>query len=96
MVPTDKKNILFLLEYKGEQYPIRTAPAEFPSLMSLISQYMDILGFGLCSGMGSCGTCLVSIRGHQQCEAIIHTLSCDIPVNDQLANTTIIIPEGHY
>lgn len=96
MVSPEKKTILFTLVYKEEQYPVRTAPAEFPSLMSLISQHIYVSGFGLCSGMGSCGTCMVTIRSRQHHYTFTHGLSCAIAITDELANTEIIIPEEYY
>ena len=32
------------------------------TLAELLSDYAGIAGFGLCSGMGSCGTCMIEIR----------------------------------
>ncbi|MBN8820684.1 MULTISPECIES: hypothetical protein [unclassified Spirosoma] len=52
--------------------------------MSLISAYLPVVGFGLCSGMGSCGTCVVEIDG-------IRSLSCGVAVSDELANTRIVV-----
>lgn len=54
--------------------------------MSLISDYLDPVGFGLCSGMGSCGTCIVEIDG-------MRNLSCAIAITDELANARILIRE---
>lgn len=84
------KIIHFTLIYQNEQYPVQVARRQYYSLMGLISDHLDILGFGLCSGMGSCGTCMVTIgKGHS-------TLSCDIPVDDALANTIVEVQERHY
>jgi aerobic-type carbon monoxide dehydrogenase small subunit (CoxS/CutS family) len=80
----EKNTILFTLIYKGEEYQVQTRERQYFSLMTLISDYLTIPGFGLCSGMGSCGTCLVDIDGTS-------TLACEIPVNDDLANTRIKI-----
>lgn len=90
-----KRTILFTLIYKGAQYPVQVARDEYHSLMGLISDHLNILGFGLCSGMGSCGTCMVTIRRNFQNKANT-TLSCDVAVNDELANTTIEIQEEYY
>jgi ferredoxin len=84
MESIDKHTILFTVLYKDEEYQIQTARGKYFSLMSLLSDYLNISGFGLCSGMGSCGTCLVEIDGTP-------SLSCEIPVNDELANTMIKI-----
>jgi aerobic-type carbon monoxide dehydrogenase small subunit (CoxS/CutS family) len=85
---SEKNTILFTLVYKGEEVQVQTSRNEYYSLMSLITDYLDLVGFGLCSGMGSCGTCAVEIDG-------IRSLSCDIPVNDELANTRIVIQEAY-
>lgn len=91
----EKKTILFTLIYKDGQYPIQVARNEYHSLMSLISDHLGILGFGLCSGMGSCGMCMVMICRDSQAEGC-SALSCDIPINDELANTNIVINERYY
>jgi hypothetical protein len=63
--------------------------------MTLISDYLAIPGFGLCCGMGSCGTCMVEIS---EINTVIKrsTLSCDVQVNDELANTKIFIAATIY
>lgn len=91
----ERRTILFTLIYKGAQYPVQVARDEYHSLMRLISDHLSILGFGLCSGMGSCGTCMVTIRRNFQNKGN-STLSCDVAVNDELANTTIEIQEEYY
>lgn len=82
-----KNTILFTLVYRGEEWPVQTARNTHHSLMSLISAYLPITGFGLCSGMGSCGTCVVEIDG-------IRNLSCAVAVNDELANTCVVVRES--
>ena len=88
MINSEKNTILFTLVYKNEDVQVQTRRNHYYSLMSLISDYLDSLGFGLCSGMGSCGTCVVEIDG-------IRNLSCGIAVNDELANTRIVIQESY-
>ena len=95
MNPPEKKTILFTLVYKKEHYPVQASKNEYHSLMTLISDHLDILGFGLCSGMGSCGTCMVTICSNNSVSGR-GTLSCDIAINDELANTEVIVPEGYY
>ena len=56
--------------------------------MSFLSDRFANPGFGLCCGMGGCGTCIVEIDG-------LKTLSCEIAINDELANTRIVIGEGY-
>ena len=95
MKSTEKKTIMFTLVYKKDHYPVQVSGNEYHSLMSLISDYLGILGFGLCSGMGSCGTCMITICCGRGAEGN-NTLSCDIAVNDALASTEIIVPEKYY
>lgn len=80
----EKNTIVLTLVLNGEEYQIQTREKQYFSLMTLISDNLSILGFGLCSGMGSCGTCLVEIDGR-------YTLACEVPVTDELANSRIII-----
>ena len=86
MATFEKNTILFTLVYKNQEILVQTRRNQYYSLMSLISAYFDIPGFGLCSGMGSCGTCVVEIDG-------IRSLSCDMAINDELANTWVVIQE---
>ncbi|WP_338877321.1 hypothetical protein WBJ53_33110 (plasmid) [Spirosoma sp. SC4-14] len=79
-----KNTIIFTLVYRGEEWPVQTHRNKYHSLMSLISAYLPVVGFGLCSGMGSCGTCVVEIDG-------IRSLSCGVAVSDELANTRIVV-----
>lgn len=51
--------------------------------------YVRISGFGLCCGMGSCGTCMVQIDGR-------FTLACQVPVDDWLANSEIKIEPSTF
>ncbi|CAN5408517.1 hypothetical protein BH09BAC4_BH09BAC4_30240 [soil metagenome] len=88
MIDSEKNTILFTLVYKNEDVQVQTRRNQYYSLMSLISDYLDVSGFGLCSGMGSCGTCVVEIDG-------VRSLSCDVAVTDELANTRIVIQESY-
>jgi succinate dehydrogenase/fumarate reductase-like Fe-S protein len=83
----DKNTILFTLVYRSEEWQVQTSRNSYPSLMSLISAYLPIIGFGLCSGMGSCGTCVAEIDG-------MRSLSCEVAVNDELANTRVVVSES--
>lgn len=92
---TDKPTILFTLHYCGEAYPVQTYQNEHPSLMSLICDILGPPGFGLCCGMGSCGTCVVQISNPGS--AIKRpVLACGVPVNDELANVNVIVPDRVY
>jgi ferredoxin len=60
--------------------------------MTLISHYIGVPGFGLCSGMGSCGTCMIEIseKDHKVKRS---TIACDIRVNEDLANKIVYVPD---
>ncbi len=87
---------MFTLVHQEVHYPIAAAPREYSSLMHLISLNLGIVGFGLCSGMGSCGTCMVAIHSRQQYRSVTHSLSCGRAITEDLANATIIIPNEYY
>ena len=89
---TELDKILFTLEYMAKDYPVQTSKNEYYSLMTLISDYLSIPGFGLCSGMGSCGTCTIELLS-KHVNVKKSMLSCGIAVNDSLANSRIIIPK---
>ena len=86
----EKHTILFTLVFQGTEFPVLTCLNQYYSLMTLISDRLALPGFGLCSGMGSCGTCMVEIR-ESYSNRKRHALSCGMQVNDDLANTTIIV-----
>lgn len=86
----EKNTILFTLDYKDQCYFVQTSRNQYHSLMPLISDYLALTGFGLCCGMGSCGTCLVEISAPDSSKKIC-TLACSVQVNDELANTIIKI-----
>lgn len=89
MTDPTKNTILFSLFYQEEEYLIQTRGGQYYSLMTLIADQLPVAGFGLCSGMGSCGTCLVHIDGRA-------TLACAVRVDDEIANTQIVIEENHF
>ena len=91
----EKNTILFTLVYNGEAYQVQTNGRQYHTLMILVADHIAIPGFGLCSGMGSCGTCMVEIK-NKHCNTTTNTLSCDIYINDELANTIINIPLQRY
>ncbi|MCF0050589.1 (2Fe-2S)-binding protein [Dyadobacter sp. LJ53] len=79
----------FILVLDGKEYAVRMDKGQHISLMTLISDHLPISGFGLCSGMGGCGTCLVEIDGEP-------ALSCGVPVNADLSDTIIVIQEARF
>lgn len=94
-MPANERNISLTVIYKDEVYPIQTYLNEYGSLMTLISDHLAIPGFGLCCGMGSCGTCLVTI-GNKYTSVSRSVMACGMQVNDELSNTQITISEQRY
>jgi aerobic-type carbon monoxide dehydrogenase small subunit (CoxS/CutS family) len=91
----ERTTIQLTLVYLGENYKLQTYPTQYHSLMTLISDHLAIPGFGLCCGMGSCGTCLVELaESHTSLKRSV--LACDIQVNDELSNTYVFIPDKVY
>jgi aerobic-type carbon monoxide dehydrogenase small subunit (CoxS/CutS family) len=76
--------VSFTLVLNGENHIVEVREGQYFSLMSLIADHLPMYGFGLCSGMGSCGTCLVKIHERQ-------TLACTVAVNDALNDMVIEI-----
>jgi succinate dehydrogenase/fumarate reductase-like Fe-S protein len=63
--------------------------------MTLISDHLSLLDFGLCCGMGSCGTCMVRIKEkHSPIER--SALACEVQINDDLVNTQITIDNNNH
>lgn len=90
-----QKTILFSLHYAGVVYPIQARPNQYYSLMTLIADQLAIPGFGLCCGMGSCGTCIVQIVDPYSKQK--HTvLACDVRVDDNLANLEVVISDARF
>ncbi|SDE51564.1 2Fe-2S iron-sulfur cluster binding domain-containing protein [Mucilaginibacter pineti] len=91
----EEATIIFSLHFKNEDHIIRTYQNEYYSLMTLISAILPVSGFGLCCGMGSCGTCLVEISNKERSYKK-PVLACSIAINDQLANMVVLIPDSGY
>jgi len=89
-MPTVENIILFKISYQGHITEVRTYPNQYYSLMTLISDQLAIPGFGLCSGMGSCGTCLVQISNSYH-QGVKNVLACAISINDDLANVLVTV-----
>lgn len=47
--------------YGEESFEINAVEGEYRSLMALISDNIDVDGFGECGGMGRCATCMAEI-----------------------------------
>ena len=92
---TEKNTIIFKLVYQNKEYQVQTRRDQYHTLMTLIADHLSILDFGLCCGMGSCGTCLVKIsEKYSPIERI--ALSCEVQISDELANTKITIAGSNY
>lgn len=90
-----QNTIIFNIIYRGETYTVPTYPNQYHSLMILVSDQLAVPGFGLCYGMGSCGTCLVHLH-HKHNSIKKPVLACAIQVDDQLANTIVTVPDKAY
>ena len=95
LMETEKNTILLTLVYQDKQYRVQTRRDQYHTLMTLIADRLSILDFGLCSGMGSCGTCLVKIS-EKQSPIERFALSCEVQISDELANTEITIAGNNY
>lgn len=85
-----KNTIFFTIEYKGQIYPVSTFRNQYYSLMTLIADHLSPTDFGICSGMGSCGTCMITIkRKHSSLEQ--QALACEVLVNDELSGYIIVV-----
>lgn len=91
----EENNILFTLHYREESHRIQTCRGQYHSLLALISENLAIPGFGICGGMGSCGTCMVHISG-QHSAIKTNVLACYTQINDDLSNTDITVPAKIY
>ncbi|HJS52955.1 MAG TPA: hypothetical protein VJ765_00385 [Chitinophagaceae bacterium] len=92
---SEENTITLILVSEGKEYQIQTNRNQYHTLMTLIADHLSTLSFGLCSGMGSCGSCLVKIsEKYSPIERI--ALSCEVQINDELANTKITIAKSDY
>jgi hypothetical protein len=89
-VKSDKNIIIFTISHEGREYQMQTNGDQYESLMSLISDHLPVSGFGICYGGGCCGTCGVEIREDCSGERKF-TLSCEIKIDDELANKRIVV-----
>jgi 2Fe-2S ferredoxin len=55
------KKVVITVNYEGKQFILHTFPYEYRSLMHLLTDKLFIEGFGECSGMGKCGTCIIGV-----------------------------------
>jgi aerobic-type carbon monoxide dehydrogenase small subunit (CoxS/CutS family) len=89
---TQERNITLTLVFRHGRQIIQVYPNEYYSLMTLISDHLAIPGFGLCCGMGSCGTCVVDLCD-KYTKSKRTVFSCGTMINDTLANIEVCIPD---
>lgn len=76
--------IHFTILIDEAEFKIQTYPHQYQSLMTLISDRFNLADFGLCCGMGSCGTCDVKING-------LSVLACETAIDRSLSKSVIMI-----
>lgn len=90
-----RNNIIFTLVYRKEEYIIQTRVGQYFSLMDAISQNLMIECFGICSGMGSCGTCMVKMKMPQS-KLYEYKLSCGVNIDYSICNKIITVFNNRY
>jgi 2Fe-2S ferredoxin len=86
-----KRYITFTLLYTDETYKIKTFAGEYDDLRELINKQIQPPNFGRCDGMGRCATCMVSTQAANLINKPELNLSCQLPINDELANKVFTI-----
>ena len=92
---TEKNTIILTLIHECKEYQVQTTKDQYHTLMVLISDHLSLVDFGLCCGMGSCGTCMIEIS-EKRAAVKQFVLSCEVQISDELANARITIPESNY
>ena len=86
-----KENLIFFtVNFEGKAYQVQTSEGKYPSLMSLVSANFPVRSFGVCYGGGSCKTCGVVIT-EKHTGAKCFSLSCEIQIDDEIANKVIAV-----
>jgi len=91
-MPIDPDNfppVEFTIFCEGEQHRVRANRNEYRDLRELIVDQFNLDTFGQCGGNGRCATCMVQIDG------AAGQLSCQVSVDDDLANVTVQIPDNY-
>ena len=101
-----KNFIDFVLVQGDEEIRVKTYPREYADLRLLIKDYLRRDDFGQCTGMGRCATCMVTISSNtnaaltqnnkllnKESDRLVK-LSCQVIINDGLANKSISILPG--
>jgi 2Fe-2S ferredoxin len=86
-----KHYIEFTLLYNNETYRVKTFEGEYDDLRELINHHIQPPNFGRCDGMGRCATCMVAQQSRNLSNKAEISLSCQLSINDRLANTEIRI-----
>lgn len=89
----EKRTLQLRIQLDTEEiYTVHTYAKEYASLMDLIAGTCQLPRFGLCSGVGRCGTCLVEICA---AGALLpdHRLSCETVVDLSLSNAVIHVSQ---
>lgn len=63
---------------------------EYFSLLTLISERLQIPGFGVCNGMGSCGTCVIKIKYRGQ-KSYFSYQACMVACDEMLEGAEVRI-----
>lgn len=82
--------IEFIISCEGNERRVRAYPNEYRDLRELIVDQFNLETFGQCGGNGRCATCMVQISGAAQ------QLSCQVSVDDELANAMVRVSENYY
>lgn len=86
-----KHYIEFTLLYNNETYRVKTYEGEYDDLRELINDHIQPPNFGRCDGMGRCATCMVTQQSRNLSNKAEVSLSCQLSINDGLANAEIQI-----
>lgn len=87
---TGSPAIEFTVLYDDEAHRVRAHPNQYRDLRELMLDNFNLEIFGQCGGNGRCATCMVQINGAPE------QLSCQVSVNDELANATVQVSENCY
>jgi len=96
----------FTLITGNNEVPVKTHTGEYADLRLLIKQYINHDDFCQCGGMGRCATCMIAISSNStRQEKPLNLLSkknnnrsiklsCQLALDDELANKYIAILSG--
>ncbi|HEV7331723.1 MAG TPA: hypothetical protein VGN63_11855 [Flavisolibacter sp.] len=86
-----KKNLIyFTVNFERKAYQVQTSEGKYQSLMCLLSENFPVRSFGVCYGGGSCKTCGVVIT-EKHTGAKCFALSCEVQIDDEIANKVITV-----